>query len=490
MYMTTAKRRLVATVTAATLILSACGGDGGSGSGTVTVPGTSSGGTTGGTTGTSGCSLLSRQNWINEQVREWYLFPDTLPATLNAANYSSVDAYLDALTATARSQGKDRYFSYVTSIAEENAYYQSGQTAGFGMRLALDEYNRLVITESFEGTPALSAGIDRGAEITHIGTSASNLRAVSDILNSEGGQGLYNALGPDTVGTTRVFRVIANGITSDRSLTKADFEIAPVSSRYGSRIIQDGNEKIGYINLRTFIDPASAPLTSAFADMRSQGVTKFVVDFRYNGGGLISVAEHMGNLLGGNRSTSDIFDRVVFRAEKSSENTTAYFAPQSASVSPIKIAFIGTEDTASASEMVMNAMVPFLGQNAALIGSNTYGKPVGQIALDRAECDDRLRLISFAVQNQAGTGDYYNGLAGRMGATCYANDDLNYPLGDANEASVKAALDYLAGRQCSSVATAQKTAATKDGQVPVTSRQLLVDPETATTAQRETPGLF
>jgi hypothetical protein len=63
------------------------------------------------------------------------------------------------------------------------------------------------VAEAFEGAPALAAGIDRGTEILAIGTSASNLRAVTDIIAAEGAGGVINALGPDAVGTSRVVRI-------------------------------------------------------------------------------------------------------------------------------------------------------------------------------------------------------------------------------------------------------------------------------------------
>ena len=136
-----------------------------------------------------------------------------------------------------------------------------------------------------------------------------------------------------------------------------------------------------------------------------------MIDFRYNGGGLVSTAELMGDLLGGNRLSSDVFTFTRFRPSKSSNNETRRFIVQSQSVSPVKIAFISTNATASASELVMNSFVPFLGVNAALVGSNTFGKPVGQIALDQTACDDRIRVVAFAKENAAGQGDYYSGLA-------------------------------------------------------------------------------
>ena len=96
--------------------LSGCGGGGGTtsagGSGSVPSP----------PPATAGCTLRERQDWAAAQLREWYLFPETLPASLSPTGYASVSDYIDALTATARSQGRDRYFTYLTSIAEENAY--------------------------------------------------------------------------------------------------------------------------------------------------------------------------------------------------------------------------------------------------------------------------------------------------------------------------------------------------------------------------------
>jgi hypothetical protein len=145
-----------------------------------------------------------------------------------------------------------------------------------------------------------------------------------------------------------------------------------------------------------------------------------IVDFRYNGGGLVSIANLMGDLLGGNRSASEAFSHTTFRPEKSSNNSSRNFQPQPQSIASTKIAFIGTGGSASASELVINSFIPYLRQNAALIGSNTFGKPVGQIALDREACDDRLRVVAFRTENAARQGDYFDGLATKVEAFCRA----------------------------------------------------------------------
>lgn len=430
----------------------------------------------------NGCSIGERQNWAAAQLNEWYLFPETLPANPSPAGFTTVSAYIDFLTATARSQGRDRYFTYLTSIAEENAYYASGATAGFGFRLSYDAaQQRLFVAEAFEGAPALAAGIDRGTEILAIGTSADNLRTIAAIIGAEGQGGIDNAIGPSTAGTTRVFRINNAAGTRDVTVTKMDYELLPVSTRYGSRILDDNGRRVGYLNLRTFISSADPALRQAFADFRAQGITEIIVDLRYNGGGLVSIAELMGDLLGGNRTASDVLSYTTFRSSKSAQNQTRFFQPLAQSVSPTRIAFIGTGGTASASELVINAFIPYLGNRAALVGSNTYGKPVGQIALDRTQCDDRLRVVAFATENRDHQGNYFSGLAGTVQASCRAGDDLAFPLGDAREASIARALDFLAQRPCSAIGGITGAA--------VVGREL-VTPERPSTAQREVPGLF
>src|SRR3954451_3416514 len=124
--------RLVSALATVSL-LAGCGGGGSGGTvGGGTLTGTTGGGTSGGATGTS-CSLRDRQDWALAQLKEWYLFPETLPASLDPTPYSTVDAYIDALTATARSQGKERFFNSLTSIAHENGFFGPGRPAGSGV---------------------------------------------------------------------------------------------------------------------------------------------------------------------------------------------------------------------------------------------------------------------------------------------------------------------------------------------------------------------
>lgn len=472
-------------VLGAAILLAACGGGGGGGGGSASPPPT--GGTPTPPPTSSACSLDARQQWAGSEIDEWYLFPETLPANRSTAGYNSVQAYIDHLTATARAQGRDRYFTYVTSIAEENAFFEQGANAGFGIRLRyMTDEGRVIVTEAFEGAPALAAGIERGTEILAIGTNSANLVSVAEILAEDGVQGVVDALGPPDPGVSRVFRLGDETGIFETTISKAEYDIQPVSPRYGALTLQADGRRVGYLNLRTFIGPADPAMRRAFADFRAEDITHFVIDLRYNGGGLVSIAELLANLLGRNRRSSEVLSYTSFRASKSQFDETAFFDSQPQSVAPVRIAFIATQGTASASELVINALLPYYDAELGLIGSDTYGKPVGQIAQDREECDDRLRIVAFKTENADRQGEYYSGLAGTVEASCRAPDDPDFPLGDPREPSLATALDFLAGRSCTPIGTATLARQAAPAEPP----QMLLRPRQPSAAQIKTPGLF
>ncbi len=476
--------------------LAACGGGGGSSvppTGGVPTP------TPTPTPPATTCGLAAQQDFADQVLNEWYLFPDLL-ATVSRSSVTNIDDYLDARVAPARTANRDRFFTFATSIAEENALINSGSSAGFGIRLSYDTAGRrLFVVEAYEGASGFAGGLDRGAEITAIGTSSANLQTVSALFASGGAQAVANALGPSTAGTTRVLRFTQpGGAVVERSITKADFAIDPVSDRYGAVVLTDGARKIGYLNLRTFVVADAAPqLRAAFGQFAAQGVRELILDFRYNGGGLVSVADTLGDLMGAGR-VGQVWSREVLRASKAAENSTQLFRAEPNAIAPTKVAVITTNASASASELVANSLIPYLGNNLALVGANSFGKPVGQFGFDLAACDLRVRAVAFQTLNANNGGDYYTGLASVMPNTCRAGDDITRPLGDPSEASIAAALDFLGGRACTPISGAASDSNMAVGLPQGQSERIGLDlpnremlqPKRPSPAQHEMPGLF
>jgi len=106
-----------------------------------------------------------------------------------------------------------------------------------------------------------------------------------------------------------------------------------------------------------------------------------------------------------------------------------------------RLIVVTTRGSASASELVINALRPFI--RVIVIGSKTYGKPVGQYGI--AFCDKLLAPVAFALRNADGQGDFFDGFA----PDCPAPDDADHQLGDTEEGSLKEALTFATTGACS-----------------------------------------
>jgi carboxyl-terminal processing protease len=106
-----------------------------------------------------------------------------------------------------------------------------------------------------------------------------------------------------------------------------------------------------------------------------------------------------------------------------------------------RLVVIATRSSASASELVINGLRPFI--PVVVIGDNTYGKPVGQYGIEF--CDKVLAPVAFSLVNADGQGDYFNGIA----PDCAAADDVEHDLGERDEASLAEALHYVRTGSCS-----------------------------------------
>ncbi|MGQ0385004.1 MAG: S41 family peptidase [Gammaproteobacteria bacterium] len=450
----------------ASALMAACGGGGGA-----AVPG-------------GGCSATSEKEFVLDVARDWYLFLELLPPTVNLAAHADAQALLDALTATARAQGKDRFFSFLTTPQADSSFFGEGQFIGFGFRTRI-EGNRLLLPDVFEGSPAAAGGLVRGAEITHV-DSGSGFVAVATILQTD--PNLEQAFGPATAGVQRGMRfVLPGGQQQQANFTKAVVTIPPLPQGGVTVMPMPGNPavQVGYVNLRTFISTANTPLRNAYAQFAAQNIRYLIVDLRYNGGGLVSTADLMGDLHGDDRvAGADVWSHTRFNSLRASANdATRRFAFAQEAVGPVRIAFITTGSSASASELVINSLKPWV--EVAIVGSDTFGKPVGQLAFDLQGCDLRLRLVSFRVTNADNEGDYYDGLAPTLpGAACAATDDLTRAPWDSAEASTAAALNWLQTGACGQAMAvpAPFPAARIPFRYPEVSRP--------TTAQANLPGLF
>jgi len=384
------------------------------------------------------CSNAAQKEFVLAAMQDWYLWNDLLPANVDLDAYATPEELVTYLSSFSPDDGAgepiDRW-SRVTSAAADAAFFGEGKYEGFGFswRLVADGDARLY--RVFSGSPAATGGLARGQRIV-----ALDGRSIADIEAAEGIDAVFDAM---TVEFT--MREI-DGITEfTQSITKDIVTIDPVPQW---RIIDAGGGRmVGYIELATFISTADPVFDTVFADFRANGVNDVIIDLRYNGGGLVSTAELLGDYLGGDVAENLTFSKTFFNADRSARyDEEEFFERLGNSISLSRLVVIATQGTASASELVTNSMSSHV--EVAIVGDRTFGKPVGQVGFEF--CASLLRPTAFKLANADDFGDYFDGLP--VTAGCAVADNLNIPVGDATDPNVIAALGYLETGGCPVVA--------------------------------------
>jgi carboxyl-terminal processing protease len=226
-----------------------------------------------------------------------------------------------------------------------------------------------------------------------------------------------------------------------------------------TRAYDVNGRKVGYISFKNFVQPSFDALDAAFTELRAREVNELVLDLRYNGGGLVTVAQYLASLIGGVRTNGQVFAEYFHNDRNTFRNRTLRFQPTSNPLTLDRLVVITTRASASASELVINALRPFM--PVLVIGDRTYGKPVGQYVINF--CDKVLAPVSFTLRNANREGDYFDGIP----PTCTAPDDLNTALGDPQEGSLREALAVIATGQCSAPPTSALAPSRKPTRQPL-----------------------
>ena len=129
--------------------------------------------------------------------------------------------------------------------------------------------------------------------------------------------------------------------------------------------------------------------------------------------------------------------RQIYNSNHSNENSTSVFN-KTGSLQLSKIYFIVSRSTASASELLINNLKPYM--DIRLIGnSNTHGKPVGFFPIENGEW--YVFPVSFKTVNKNGEGNYYGGFV----PNAMVADGLDKDWGDLTETSLASAMRIING---------------------------------------------
>jgi len=231
------------------------------------------------------------------------------------------------------------------------------------------------------------------------------------------------------------------------SLTKAEYTENPV---YLRKTIEIEDKKVGYLMYNGFVRNFDPELNQAFGQFESEGITDLVIDLRYNGGGSIETCNDLASMVTG-QFNGDLFITQVYNENFDDEDR--FFNNEISNGAAInslnlnKVYVITTGSTASASELLISSLLPYI--DVVQIGTTTVGKFQGSVTLYDSPNFNRNNANinhSYAMQplvlksvNANGFTDYVNGIEPDI---IVAEDFTNLgELGNPNETLLSAALE-------------------------------------------------
>ncbi|MBO0939290.1 carboxyl-terminal protease [Fibrella sp. HMF5335] len=375
-------------------------------------------------------------------MKDMYLWYDKLPATFNTRAFTDPTIEMDTLRTV---QPLDRW-SFVEKAATFNSYFANGQTGDYGFWIKYDANNDLRVRYVYAQSPAGLAGVKRGWKLTTI-----NGQDVKTMTSTAIVDAFYGTATSTTFGFDK-----PDGITvTSMPLTVTNYTLNTVL--YSNTYSVNG-KTVGYLVFNSFTGtPSQQELATALNRFESAGVSDLIVDLRYNGGGDVSTQEYLANRLAPVSVGSSPMYSTFHNAKLSGWNKTVNFA-KTGSLNLSRVFFITTSGTASASELLINNLKPYL--DVKTIGSVTHGKPVGMYGFN--VMDYVLAPIAFRTVNAKNVGDYFNGLPVDVSVV----DGPSSDWGDPNEACLATALHYITNGSFANVknpsANARESASSAD----------------------------
>lgn len=282
--------------------------------------------------------------------------------------------------------GNTDRFSWIVNDYNQLQNEFAGQRLSYGMKYGLvyvsQNSNQIFgyVQYVLPNSPASSAGLKRGDIFTRINGIQLNDSNYAELLGADSG-------------------VFGMGYIQDGQLYNSNDEISlfkiemienPV---FFSSVIEQGGHKIGYLIYNAFRANFNIELNNAVAELKSQGITELIIDLRYNGGGSVQTCSYLGSMITG-QFEGQSFTQLTFNAKRTDYNSVYKFVNEGKSyddeLNPIgsfglshlnlsKIYVLTLSGTASASEMLINSLKPYM--SVTTIGQKTYGKTVGSVTL-------------------------------------------------------------------------------------------------------------
>jgi len=229
---------------------------------------------------------------------------------------------------------------------------------GLGV-VVTEKDGNLVIVSPMEDTPGFKAGLLPGDRIMKIEGESTERMDLGEAINKLRGE-------PGQKVTLTVLRPSTKDV-KDYTLVRENIRVASVKD---AKILSSdigGSYKIGYARITQFNVPTADELGKKLDELEKQGMQAFVLDLRYNPGGLLnSAVEVAGQFLPPGTV-------VVSTEGRAPSQSRSYPSSKNLKQRPkYPVAILINNGSASGSEIVAGALKDL--NRAILVGETTFGK--------------------------------------------------------------------------------------------------------------------
>lgn len=346
-------------------------------------------------------ALIATQNWIYETMQEKYLFYEDLPSE-DQINFFNRPQKFVASIVSERDQKNGYAFSHADSIFPSQRSLDN-PLPSFGIESALirlpngAEAVRIIYTQ--KDSPAEEVNLKRGDWIIAINGKKINSNSYHTYI-SEPQQACQFTLGSfngKEIDTLQVVQMPAPRPVAQNNLLK-------------TQLITSGSRKAFYILYNEFGEDEKQ-LKELFAQMETVHFDDVILDLRYNPGGYVMTSQVLCSNLAPASALGHPFLQMKFNDKINRTDSYNLEPSLLGAASPIQyqnLYVLTTDNTASASEIVINGLRPYLKGNLFQVGTNTYGKNVAQQSfMDSRAPQIQLWLTTAALSNSEDFGDYF-----------------------------------------------------------------------------------
>ncbi len=404
-------------------------------------------------------------SWIWEEMNRYYLWNEQIPSDKSPHKATDPEKYFYSILFS-----EDRW-SWITDDADalKNDFQGSSVTMGYSPTpFLINSYDvAIAINYVSPHSPAQQAGLKRGDVIL----------AINGIkLNRENFYELYSQNHYASLSFAKVIKEpgisIDEGFTRDVNMTAIELEIDPV---HQYKIIDTLGHKIGYLiyNQYTFgkNNQWKQSLDNALATFKTEGIQHLVIDLRFNPGGSIESAQHLASAIAPagvspndllvsfkyNREVENYFKSLIETGSEqdkkfASEQLYTYFSPVESRVdlNMDRLYFLTSSSTASASELTICALEPYMNAGAiTIIGDTTSGKYTASITIEDSKNPKRhtwaMQPIIARYANKIGLTNFRDGFAPQYFLNPLVSTLKAYPLGKTSEPLLAKAVQLITG---------------------------------------------